>query len=47
MKLKSVAFVKPEFESYTYNANKVVEILDNLLQASMVKTDYDVIPKAD
>ena len=47
MKLKSVAFAKPKFDSYTYSANKAAEILDDLFQAGMVKTDYGVIPKAD
>ncbi|XP_062006010.1 uncharacterized protein LOC133723211 [Rosa rugosa] len=47
VKLKSVALTKPEFTTYTYDANKVHEILDEMTAAKMVKIDFGLYPKAD
>ncbi|XP_024200122.1 uncharacterized protein LOC112203378 [Rosa chinensis] len=47
VKLKSVVFTKPEFASYTYDANKAYEILDEMIAAKMVKTDFGPFPKPE
>ncbi|XP_061998980.1 uncharacterized protein LOC133716291 [Rosa rugosa] len=47
VKLKSVVFTKPEFASYTYDVNKAHEILDEMIAAKMVKTDFGPFPKPD
>ncbi|XP_024171662.1 uncharacterized protein LOC112177612 [Rosa chinensis] len=47
VKLKSMAFTKPEFATYTYDANKAHEILDEMIAAKMVKTDFGPFPQPD
>lgn len=41
----TMAFTKPEFETYTYNANKAGEILDELINQNLNKTDFGPYPK--
>ncbi|XP_040362781.1 uncharacterized protein LOC112166133 [Rosa chinensis] len=47
VKLKSVAFTKPELATYTYDANKAHEILDEMIAAKMVKTDFGPFPRPE
>lgn len=42
-----MAFTKPEFETYTYNANKAGEILDELINQNLIKTDCGPYPKVE
>ncbi|XP_024171672.1 uncharacterized protein LOC112177628 [Rosa chinensis] len=44
VKLKSVAFTKPEYATYTYDVNKAHDILDEMIAAKMVKTDFRPFP---
>ncbi|KAK9951609.1 hypothetical protein M0R45_007047 [Rubus argutus] len=47
VKISTMAFTKPEFETYTYNASKAGEILDELISQNLIKTDFGPYPKAE
>lgn len=45
VKISIMTFTKPEFETYTYNANKACEILDELISQNLIKSDFCPYPK--
>lgn len=47
LNLKLVAFVKPKFESYTYNENKAAKILNDLIALKLIKNNFGAYPKLE
>lgn len=45
--ISTMAFTKPELKTYTYNANKASEILDELVNQNLMKTDFGPYPKSE
>lgn len=47
VKISTMTFTKPEFETYTYNANKAGEILDELISQNLIKSNFGSYPKPE
>lgn len=43
VKISSTTYTKPKYESYTYNAHKALEILDELFAQDRVRHDFALI----
>lgn len=47
VKISSMAFTKPKFETYIYNVNNAHEILEELISHNLIKNDFGPYPKPE